>query len=133
MKLVKIVGALFASYVALVMALEVVVATVQPEMDGGVVLTTTDSHGKTSDRVLAGVRMDDHLYVSANHWPRFWYDRALANPAVELTVDGKRSAYTAVPVTGDERDRISEKYSFGFVLRFITGFAPRRFLRFDPR
>jgi hypothetical protein len=73
--------------------------------------------------MLAGVRMDDHIYVSANHWTRFWYHRALANPAVEITVDGKRAPYTAVPVTGDELGKIAAKYQMGFVLRFITGFG----------
>jgi hypothetical protein len=133
MKLVKIVAVLFAAYVAMVMVFEVVIGYVQPGMDIGIVLTTTDSQGKTFDRMLAGVRMDDRLYVSANHWPRSWYNRALANPAVEVTVDGKRSPYTAIPLAGPELDRIAEKYRFGFVFRFITGFAPRRFLRLDPR
>ena len=133
MKLLKIAAIVFASYVAMVMVFEVLIGTIQPGMDVGILLTTTDSGGKTYDRMLAGVRMDDHLYVSANHWPRSWYNRALANPAVEVTVDGKRSPYTAVSPEGAELDRIKDKYRFGFIFRFITGFAPRRFLRLDPR
>jgi hypothetical protein len=133
MKALKIVAYVLLGYAVLVAVLDVVIGYVQPGMDVGVLLSTTDAQGKTSDRMLAGVRMDDHLYVSANHWTRFWYYRARANPAVEVTVDGKRSPYTAVPVTGDELDRIAAKYQMGFVLRLVCGFAPRRFLRLDPR
>ena len=133
MKALKIVAYVLVGYAVLVAVLDVVIGFVQPDMDVGVLLSTTDAQGKTSSRMLAGVRMDDHLYVSANHWTRFWYYRALANPAVEVTVDGKRNPYTAVPVTGDELERIAAKYQMGFVLRFVCGFAPRRFLRLDPR
>jgi hypothetical protein len=133
MKVLKVVAYVLLGYAVLVAVLDVVVGIVQPDMDVGVLLSTTDSEGRTSDRMLAGVRMDDHIYVSANHWTRFWYYRALVNPAVEVTVNGKRGRYTAVPVTGDELDRIAAKYQMGFVLRFLTGFAPQRFVRLDPR
>jgi len=71
--------------------------------------------------------------VSANHWPRPWYHRALANPAVEVTEKGERRPFTAVPVTGAELERIQERYPFPLMLKLLTGFAPRKFLRLDPR
>lgn len=133
MKLLKIVAVVFGIYVAAVALFDSVVGYIQPQMATGVVLTTTDAHGQSSNRTLAGVHLDNHLYVAANHWSRFWYYRALANPAVEVTENGKRGAFTAVPVTGVERDQIAEKYNMGFVLRLICGFAPQRFMRLDPR
>ena len=134
MKPGKIIGSLLVGYVIVVVAFEILVTTVQPDMDIGIVLTTTSSDGKQSDRKLAGVRVDDHLYVAANHWPRPWFHRALANPAVEVTAKGERRPYTAVAVTdAGELARIGEQYRFPFVLRVLTGFPPRRYLRLDPR
>jgi hypothetical protein len=133
MRIVKVLSIVFASYVLLVVAFELFVVTVQPDMSVGIVLTTTGADGKTSGRKLAGVRMDDRLYVSANHWPRPWYHRALANPAVEVTEKGERRPFTAVPVTGAELERIQERYPFPLMLKLLTGFAPRKFLRLDPR
>ena len=133
MKPGKVVGAVLAGYAALVAVVTLGIAVVQPGMDKGIVLTTTNSDGAKSERMLAGVWMDDHLYVSANQWPRFWYYAALENPAVEVTVKGERGPYTAVPVTGEERDRIAVAYPFPPLMKFLTGFAPRRFLRLDPR
>jgi hypothetical protein len=133
MRAAKILGIALASYVLVVVLFEIFVVTVQPDMSVGIVLTTTGADGKASDRKLAGVRMDDRLYVSANHWPRPWYHRALANPAVEVTEKGERRPYTAVPVTGDELVRIKDRYRFPLLFKFLTGFAPRKFLRLDPR
>jgi hypothetical protein len=76
---------------------------------------------------------DGHLYVAANHWPRAWYDRASKNPQVQVTLDGKRGDYTAVPVTGAEHDRVERENSLGLVFRILTGFPPRYFVRLDPR
>ncbi|NJN52408.1 MAG: nitroreductase family deazaflavin-dependent oxidoreductase [Gammaproteobacteria bacterium] len=132
MKWVKIAAAAFGIYVVLVASLGFVIGYMQPEMDMGIVLSTTDAEGNASDRVLAGVRVDDHLYVSANHWSRAWYNRALSNPAVEVMVGDHRSPYTAVVVTGSELARIEERYQLEPLLRFLTGYAPRRFLRLDP-
>lgn len=73
------------------------------------------------------------LYIASTHWLRGWYRQALAEPRVLAQVDGERGAYTAVPILGEERARVSDSYTMGFVLRFICGFAPSRFLRLDPR
>jgi hypothetical protein len=132
MKYLKIAGALFCTYVLLVVLLAIVVVNVQPEMPGGIVLTTTNAQGEKLDRVLAAVKMDDKLYVSANHWARAWYNRALRDPNVGVIINGASRPYLAVPVTGNERDQIHAAYDFPLLLRFITGFAPQSYLRLDP-
>ena len=71
--------------------------------------------------------------VSANHWPRGWYRRAVANPEVEVVRGGEKLAFRAVPVTGAERDQISRDYPLPFWVRLLTGFPPRSYLRLDPR
>jgi hypothetical protein len=133
MKAVKIVAIVFATYVGLVVVVESLIGYFQPDMPGAVTLITADSDGQTSSRVLAGFRMNDSLYVAANHWPRSWYNRAVANPEIEIISNGERSPYTAVAVEGAERDRLAETYDLEFLIRFLTGFPPRRFLRLDPR
>ena len=119
-------------YVGFVALMEALVGYIQPNMDGGVRLTTTDAEGRTSERMLAGARLEGKLYIASNHWLRGWYRRALAEPSVLADVDGVQAAYSAVPIEGEERARVSDAYRMGFVLRFICGFAPSKFLRLDP-
>jgi len=94
-------------------------------------ITTKDSSG-AHDTVVGGVDVDGQLYVAANHWPRGWFDRALANPDVEVTRAGKRASYRAEPVTGVERDRVAARYPLPLPIRLLTGFPPRSFLRLTP-
>ena len=122
-----------AGYVGFVAVMELVVGTLQPEMEGSVVLTTTERDDKRSSRTLAGFTLDEKLYVGSNHWLRGWYHRALEHPEVEVTREGVTTARIAVPVVGAERGRLADAYRMGFVLRFVCGFAPSRFLRLDLR
>ena len=119
-------------YVGFVALMEGLIGFIQPDMDGGVSLTTTDAEGKTSQRMLAGARLDGKLYIASNHWLRGWYREALAQSRVSAEVDGVRAGYSAIPIEGEEWDRVSDAYRMGFVLRFICGFAPSKFLRLDP-
>ena len=141
MKAVKLLAIVLGSYLGLVVAVESLVGVMgkrqaergaQPD-EHWLVITTTDADGTASDTVVAGVESAGQLYVAANHWPRPWYDRALERPDLEVTRDGKRLAYRAVLVTGPERARIAADYSLPWVLRFLTGFPPRSFLRLSPR
>jgi hypothetical protein len=118
-------------YVGFVALMEGLVGYIQPQMDIGVTLTTMNDEGRKSDRILTDARLEGKLYVASNHWLRGWYNRALANPNVFVEMDGVRDAYQAVPIDGEERARIAEAYRMGFVLRFICGFAPSKFLRLD--
>ncbi len=98
-----------------------------------VVLTTTAGDSPPIDRVLG--RLDSHgqIYVAANHWPRGWYHRALENPDVQVTLDGEKADYLAVPVTGEEHDRMLIEHAMPVAARFVFGFPPRYFLRLEPR
>jgi hypothetical protein len=73
------------------------------------------------------------VYVAANHWPRAWYDRALKNPDVQATIDGRKGDYRAVPVEGNEHERVDGAHSLPLGFRILTGFPPRYFVRLDPR
>jgi hypothetical protein len=131
-EIIWIVSIVVLGYVGFVALAEGLIGYIQPHMDEGVTLTTTDAEGRTSERRLAGAKLEGKLYVASNHWLRGWYNRALAHPSVLVDVDGVRAAYEAVPVEAEERDRIADAYRMGFVLRFICGFAPSKFLRLDP-
>lgn len=132
MLIVKVLLIVVLVYVGFVALMEALIGYIQPHMDGGVRLTTTDAEGRTSERMLAGARLEGKLYIASNHWLRGWYHRALAEPSVLADVDGVQAAYSAVPIEGEERARVSDAYRMGFVLRFICGFAPSKFLRLDP-
>ncbi len=110
-------------------------AAFQPENIGGttIVITTTGADGESHDRVLSPIDDNGQLVVAANHWPRAWYRRALENPEVRVTRDGETTDYRAVPVSEEERERLLGASGFPLVAYFFTGFAPRQFLRLDPR
>lgn len=109
------------------------VAAFQPEMSGSIVLTTTDVDGTSYERVLAPIEEDGQLFVAANHWPRAWYRRALENPEVSVARDGEVTDYRAVPVDDEERERLLNDPGFPPIVYLFTGFAPREFLRLEPR
>lgn len=133
MEIVEVLLIVVLVYVGFVALMEALIGYVQPDMDGGVRLTTTDAEGRSSERMLAGARLDGKLYIASNHWLRGWYREALSEPSVLAEVDGVEAAYSAVPIDGEERARVSDAYRMGFVLRFICGFAPSKFVRLDPR
>ena len=140
MKAVKLAAISFLVYVGIVVAFEsfVVISAYFEPPDIGIpviVITTTTTAGDatSNDRVLARMESNGQLFVSANHWPRAWYQRALENPNVQVTLDGEKADYLAVPATQEERARIDLEFPFPFVARFLTGFPPRSLLRLDPR
>jgi hypothetical protein len=112
-----------------------IVAAFQPENIGveTMVLTTTDAEGKSHERVLSPIDHDGRLFVASNHWPRAWYRRALERPEVSVTRNGETTDYRAVPVSEQERERLLDESGFPRVAYLFTGFAPRQFLRLDPR
>ena len=132
MKVLKILASVLAVYAAIVVMAGGAVSYFQTDMPGLVVLTTTDALGEEYDRLLGRIEVDGVFYLAANAWPRRWYHRALANPKVELTVDGRRMAFTAVPVGADEHQRLLQ-YPIPLWRKVLAGFPPRRFLRLDPR
>jgi hypothetical protein len=105
----------------------------QPAPGGTLVITTFDEEGAPHDRVVSRLESDGQLYVAANHWPRAWYERALENPDVIVTLDGTQADYLAVAVVEPEHDRVDADNPLGTGFRILTGFPPRYFLRLDPR
>lgn len=133
MRALKLVVAAAVAYVGLVVLFESSLGFLQPESAGTVVITTTDEDGATHDRVVSRLESDGRLYVAANHWPRSWYRRALRDPNVRVALDGDVGEYVAVPVTGEEHERVDRDNPLGVPFRLLTGFPPRYFLRLDPR
>ena len=137
MKALKWVGAIIVGYVAFVVAFETLfLGLYQPKLESTgipmLVITTADDSGLSRARRLARLETDGKLYVSAHHWPRGWYSRALENPNVRVTRDGETSDYHAVPVSEQERERLLDESGFPLAAYVFTGFAPRQFLRLDP-
>ena len=133
MKSLKILAIAALVYVGIVTAFESLIGTLQPASGATLAITTFDEAGAPHDRVVSRLESDGRLYVAANHWPRAWYRRALANPEVQATIDGKKADYRAVPVTGAEHERVEGENRHGVVFRILTGFPPRYFVRLDPR
>ena len=120
-------------YIGIVIAFESLIGVFQPASETTLVITTVDEDGSANDRVLSRLESGGQMYVAANHWPRAWYEQALKNPNVAATIDGKKEAYLAVPVSGAEHDRVGADNSTGIMFKILTGFPPRYFLRLDPR
>jgi hypothetical protein len=133
MKIVKYVAIAFVVYVGIVVAFESMIGYFQPAGGTTLVITTFGGDGAAHDRVVARLTSDDKLYVAANHWPRAWYRRALENPDVQGTLDGVKGDYRAVPVSGEEHDRVDSANKLPVFFRVLTGFPPRYFVRLDSR
>jgi hypothetical protein len=133
MKLVKIAVIAVLVYAGMVAAFESLIVTLQPAGGSTLVITTFEPDGTAHDRVVSRLESGGQLYVAANHWPRAWYERALKNPDVQVTLDGQQRDYRAVRVTGAEHDRVDADNSLGVFFRILTGFPPRYFVRLEPR
>jgi len=131
-RLVKLVVILFGVYVLVVVGFETWLGYSQPQAGNTIVIVTSDAQGESKPRVVSRLEADGALYVAANHWPRGWYRQVLANPNVTVDIDGTQRAYKAVPVTGEEFDRVNDAHPLGPMIRFLTGYPPRRLVRLDP-
>jgi hypothetical protein len=133
MKAAKILGIVVVVYVGIVVAFESLIGYFQPADASTLVITTFDEDGTSHDRVVSRLESGGQVYVAANHWPRAWYDRVLENPEMQVTFEGQRGDYQAVPVDGEEHDRVDGDNSLGVFFRILTGFPPRYFVRLDAR
>lgn len=143
MRFVKPVAIALVAYVALVAAFESYLGIAQPQFQGEqadgwnatIVLTTKDADGSAQKRVVSPMVTDGQLYVSANHWPRSWYNRVLANPELQVTNRDETKDYVAVPIPpGSEvHERLEREHPHPAWFRFLTGYPPRRFVRLEPR
>ena len=133
MKTIKIAAVVVLIYVGIVVVFESLLGYFQPSGGGTLVLTTTDEQHNERERVLSRIESQGKLYVAANHWPRAWYNEVLANPQVQVTLDGEKGAYVALPATDEEYARLNAERPLGIGIRILTGFPPREFVRLDPR
>jgi len=132
MKAFKIIAIVLFAYVAVVVGFESMIGFLQPKGETTMVITTQDQSGSAKERVVSRLENDGKLYVAANHWPRRWYREVLEHPQVQVTWQGSTQAYVAVPVTGEEFNRVNAQHSLGPMIRILTGFPPRRLVRLDP-
>jgi hypothetical protein len=138
MKVFKWIVSIFALYVCFVIAFETFfLGMYQPKLEGSgipmLVLTTTDDSGVSRDRRLARFETDGNVYVSAHHWTRGWYNRAVENPDVRAEIDGAVADYVAVRVNGEEFQRVAAENPLPLRFLFLMGFPPPRdILRLDP-
>ena len=142
MKLLKWLGIVAAVYVTFVFVFEgFVLGYLQPNSVPDylkdrvevIVLRTADSSGAVSRRRVAGFEMDGKLYASAHHWPRGWYHNAVADPEIIVEKDDVAADFIAVPITGEEFERVAAGFPLSFPVRFAMGFPPKRdILRLDP-
>jgi len=132
MKAVKILAIVALAYVGIVVAFESLIGYFQPADASTIVITTFGDDGEAHQRVVSRLDSGGKLYVAANHWPRAWYREALENPEVRVATDGEPAPYRAVPVTEAERERLMDEHALPLVVKFLTGFPPRRFVRLEP-
>ena len=98
-----------------------------------IVITTTDNKGESKNTMVARFITDGKLYVSAHHWTRGWYKSARKNPNVRGEIQGKVEDYIAVPVEGEEFERVAAEHPLPLPVRFLMGFPPpSQILRLDP-
>jgi hypothetical protein len=133
---------LLAAWVGLALALEVFTAVAQPEFnasDG--VLRTFDAAGTPHDTQLAVLDDDTGaVWVQSGHYFRGWYERALANPEVELVRGGETRSYRAVPIDTPETEthvtallkRRGGPLRY-YAIRSLLLFADIKPVRLDPR
>jgi len=133
MKALKILLIVAVVYVGIVVLFESLLGYAQPENDGTLVISITDNAGESNDRVLSRLELDGTTYVAVNHWPRAWYNNALERPDVKVNYNGTTSDHVAVPVSDAEHARLQSTHPVPVAMRFLMGFAPRHFLRLDPR
>ena len=135
MTALKWVGRIFGAYVAFVVLFEtVLLGALQPDFASYpmILLTTTDATGESRIRKLAAFKTGDKIYLSAHHWPRGWFRRAMKYPDVIAELDGVAERYVAVQIQGKEFDQVSEEHPLPLPVMFLMGFPPEReILRLD--
>jgi len=132
MKIAKWLAVALSAYIALVVAFESLLGWIQPPGPNTMTIVTLDASGGETARVVSKLESEGTLYVAANHWPRAWYNEALANPEVKVHTYEDDAENKAVQVTDAVHDRLNGEHPLGYK-RVLLGFAPREFLRLDPR
>lgn len=132
-KTAKILGILLLAYVGLVVLFESSIGYFQPERGDTLRLTVRDADGSPYDRVVSRIESEGKLYVAVNHWPRGWYHKLKKNPLVKIEFGDQTANYNAVEITdAREIEQVRNARPMKLVARFLMGFPPRKFIRFDP-
>lgn len=120
-------------YILLVVVFETLLGIAQPEAGGTMIITSFDEANEPIDRVVSRLERNGEVYVAVNHWPRAWARRIQTNTDVQITFEGETWNYTAVVLENAEHDRAAADFTVPLAFRFLTGFPPRYFFRFDPK
>lgn len=129
---IKRVAVLLLVYVGIVAAFETLIGVLQPQSDNTMVITSANDGGAALNRVVTRIELDGKLYAAVNHWPRAWYGQVLEVPKVNIAIGDQTNAYRASDVTDPaEFDAVQAARPLGFAIKLLTGFPPRRFVRFD--
>jgi len=124
---------LLVFYVLLVVLFETVLGITQPEAGNTMIITSFNEANEPIDRVVSRLEKDGDVYVAVNHWPRAWARRIQTNTDVQITYEGETWNYTAVVLEGPAHEQASLDFGVPIAFRFLTGFPPRYFFRFDPK
>lgn len=129
----KRIAVLLLVYIGIVVAFETFIGVAQPQSDNTIVVMSASDGGEALNRVLTRLNHADKLYAAVNHWPRAWYGQVQEDPSVNIAIDGETLPHTAVDVTDPvEFAAIQNAHPLPFFARFLMGFPPRKFVRFDP-
>ena len=122
-------------YIGSVISYEVNLGRSQPMRGNSIIIATYDDENERHERVLSLRQMDGEKYVSANHWPRAWYRQALVNPNVEVKLAGADgfTNFKAAHLEDAEDERVRARFKPNIRAQLRMGFAPREYLRLDPR
>ena len=120
---VIIIAGMLLVYLGSIVYFEARLGYFQPQGSTSLVIATFNDDNDRHERVLRLERIDGQNYIAVNHWPRAWYHQALDNPEVEVKMPGEESfaPYLAVPIGGEEEQRVAEQYPVSFNFRFRTG------------
>lgn len=137
MKALRVLAIILGAYVVLGLGIDAAIGRFQPQSGNTAVLRTFDAQGEAKDTVLGLLDDNGQLWVESGHWFRGWYQRALANPEVELVRGSDVGAYRAVPVNTPEAiDTVTRLMGKGSGAAYWAGrvmllWAPIKPLRLD--
>ncbi len=130
---IKRLAVLLLVYIGIVVAFETLIGVFQPQSEETMVVSNTATGDAALNRVLTRIESEGGLYAAVNHWPRAWYEKVLENPDVMIAIGDDVAVYRAVGVSDPaEIGRLQAARPAPLVFKILTGFPPRKFVRFDP-
>jgi hypothetical protein len=138
---IKIALFLIVGYIGLALALGGLIAYLQPQREGTLILRTVDDSGQSRETVLRKIVMENgEHYLWSAKWFRGWYYNALDNPSVVIIIDGSTSEWSVTEVTDEATiDRVVASQREGvnpaawWFGQSTVLFAPIKILKLEPR